>query len=133
MSPEGNISTLRCHDSSDDGEPYITARDATALFPSGTGKACHVSSLIRQVTCGHKLRGGGKAYLQADRGPGGWLFKRSWVRDYIRKITADRLSTISRDNPEAAAQQTLIGEPRSPSERKRAAEAAVAECRSLGV
>lgn len=116
-----------------DQDPLLTARQATPLMPGQGGKPCHVSSVIRQIVDGHKLRDGSRLRLRAIRGSGGWLLRRSWLAEYWQAITDDRLGNpvrVPATDPDRVQAELA---PRSPSERRAAADAAVARCEALGV
>jgi hypothetical protein len=98
------------------------------LMPNRRGKPAQNALMIRQITSGVKLRDGSRLRLQAVRGPGGWLSRRSWVMGFLETLTRDRMAAI--DARISGTAPAPSGQ-RSESERRKAADTAMAEIAQL--
>jgi hypothetical protein len=105
-----------------DPDPLTPIACLAHLLPNRRGKPAQNAMLIRQITSGSKRPDGSRRRLQAVRGPGGWLSRRSWVLAFLEELTRDRMAQI--DNRFGNPTSTCTGQ-RSEAERRKAADAAM--------
>jgi hypothetical protein len=108
--------------SDQDADPLKPVAMHGYLLPGNSGKPAHVSRMIRLITQGVKRRDGSRLRLQAIRGPGCWLSRKSWVIAFLEEITSDRMAAI--DARSTSAEPKVNGQ-RTEADRRRAADAAM--------
>lgn len=101
------------------------------LPSSRPGKRTHLSTLIRWIQRGTRTPDGRRVKLRAARVGWAWMTTRTWVREFIEAISTTPSDTATVPiNPGAGA---TTAKSRLSPERRRAAEAAQAELRRLGM
>jgi hypothetical protein len=99
----------------------VTIARAARFFPSfKTEGATHVSTLTRWILRGLPDGKGGRVKLRAVRLPGGWATTQEWIERFLEALTD------CRTEPAGAA-------PRTPNQRRKAAERAGRELDQLGL
>jgi hypothetical protein len=105
-------------------EQPIPLAAACRLVPPGrNGRKTHISTLIRWITAGSRAPSGERVRLEAVRVGGRWLTSASALQRFAAALTP-RLG----DDPPAATPA-----PRTPSQRRRAAERACRELQDAGL
>jgi hypothetical protein len=66
------------------------------------------ASVTRWIEDGARLRNGERLHLRAERYPAGYRTTEPWIDEFIAALTADRTSTPTRANDDAARRANAV-------------------------
>ncbi len=102
-------------------QPISLEAAARLVPPARGGKRCHISTLLRWIVDGSRAPDGSRVRLEAVRLGGKWVTSAAALQRF-----AERLTPRPADGPAPPP-------PRTPGQRRRAAERAGAELQKLGI